>query len=130
MRLVYCKLCRFADTFQDHGRTLVGLFDDIKPSGYPAQSPPLTVSLEIECEAAEAGRPMELEVVFIDEDGSALMNCKAQGTCPEPKLGFPGRMPLNIPFGQGMTVIPKSGAYRFDVLVNGVHLGHERLLFL
>jgi hypothetical protein len=58
------------------------------------------------------------------------MNYKAQGNCPEPKLGMPGRMLLNISFTQGMTVIPKSGTYRFEVLVNGVHLGHERLLFL
>lgn len=130
MRLVYCKLCRFADVFQEHGLTLVGLFDDVTPSSYPAQSPPLTVSLEIEFEADEAGRPLELEVVFIDEDGTALMNCKAHGTCPEPKFGFPGRMPLNIPFAQGMSIIQKSGAYRFDILVNGVHLGNERLIFL
>jgi hypothetical protein len=129
-RLVYCKLCRSADTFQNHGRTLIGLFDDIKASGYPAHSPPLTVSLEIECEAVESGRSMDIEIVFIDQNGAALMTCRTDATCPEPKLGLPGRISLSVPFEFGMAIIPNSGIYRFDILVNGVHLGNERLLFL
>lgn len=108
----------------------MGLFDNVVSSGYPCPSPPLTVSLEIECEVAEAGRPMQMEIVFIDEDGGILMNVGTAGTCPDPLGGMPGRLALNIPFEGGMMVIPKAGAYRFDVLVNGGHLGHERLLFL
>lgn len=130
MRLVYCKLCRFADEFVGHGKTLVGLFDHITASGYPCPSPPLTVSLEIECEVAEAGRPMQIELVFIDEDGATLVNVGTTGNCPQPLGGWPGRMQLNIPFEGAMMTIPKAGTYRFDVLVNGVHLGFERLLFL
>lgn len=108
----------------------MGLFDNITASGYPCPSPPLTVSLEIECEVAEAGRPMQIELVLIDEDGGTLVNVGATANCPQPLGGWPGRMQLNIPFDGGIVSISKAGAYRFDVLVNGVHLGFERLLFL
>lgn len=88
------------------------------------------MSLEIECEVAEAGRPMQIELVFIDQDGGTLMKVATSGHCPPALGGWPGRIQLNIPFEGGMMTIPKAGPYRFDVLVNGVHLGYERLLFL
>lgn len=105
------------------------MFDNVGCQSFPAPFPALTVSLEIECEVVEAGKPLSIEVVFIDEDGATFINSTMAKVCPDPVRGAPGRLTVDLELEGGRFAIPKAGMYRFDVLANGVHLGHERLLF-
>lgn len=129
MKLVFCKLVQHTDELVGGRRLLLGMFDNITVSSYPCPCPPLTLVLEVEGEPVEAGRPLTVEVIFIDDDGHEYMKAEIQGTCPHAVDGLPGRQFFEVPFQGGLTQIPKAGRYRFDIVANGNHIGGERLIF-
>jgi hypothetical protein len=90
----------------------------------------MTFASEIEYEPSESGRTAKVDVVLINQDGSRLMTATLDVDLHPPVDAFEGRQWVKLPFGLGEpTIIEGPGRYRFDVLVDGHIVGHERLIF-
>lgn len=118
MRLALCRICEHADQLASSGNpVLIGLFNHMHTSGFPARLERCYLAIELETDPGEAHREFDLLVRLIDEDGRALTE---QGGRFQVGDGMPARtmrtfFAMPLPWDDRF-VFPAPGRYRFDVI--------------
>lgn len=125
MRLLLSKFCEYACKQENGRHTMVGLFDDIRVPSLPLEHPPFYLCLQLELEALETGRDLNLEAVFSDEDGRELFRTQVNG--PIPREAGPGQVKVFVQVGIAPMQLERPGVYRLDVFAEGRKLGEERV---
>lgn len=126
MRVTLAKFCDYACHVDGGKATLIGMFDTIGGSAFPLVHPTFFICVELEFQPVEGGRPVEIKLVLIDEDGKELFG--VQGAFDAPR-GNARPATLMQAFRLDNMTFPKAGSYRLDILGNGEPLG-ESLLYL
>lgn len=126
MRVTLLKLCEYALMGANGRLSVIGMFDNIRSDRFPFEHPPFFVVVELELEAHEKHGELALELVFIDEDGRALLNLPSP---PHrlPENETPGPMRLKTMTAIGSVRFETPGSYRLDLIVKGEKLGEERV---
>ena len=125
MKVLLAKFCDYACHVDGGKGTLIGMFDTIGGKEYPLTHPTFYVCIELEFEPIEAGRPAELRLVLIDEDGKELMG--VQGKFPVPRSTGPKPATMFQTFRVDRLKFPRPGHYRLDILYNGEPVGEAKL---
>ena len=99
---------------------ILGVFDRISTSGFPAQHPHISLVLRLAATMKEAGEHA-VEIVLKDPDGGEMMRMNGEiQVGPGPALaGGQVRIPQVINIER--LVFPKAGRYNFDIGVDGEH---------
>jgi hypothetical protein len=97
---------------------ILGSFDTIGATKFPARHPEMQLVLRMEASPAEIGMDKKLEMQLRDEDGAKISGFNADFKVPEPSK--PGE-PVNIQMITriGDVVFPKAGRYAIWILING-----------
>jgi hypothetical protein len=126
MRVTVAKFCDYACHVDGGKSTLIGMFDTIGGAEFPLTHPTFFICVELEFQPIEGGRPVEIKLVLIDEDGKELFG--VQGNFEAPK-GNARPATMMQAFRIDNMSFPKAGAYRLDIMGNGQPIG-ESLLYL
>ncbi|MDQ2985333.1 MAG: hypothetical protein M3R13_01265 [Armatimonadota bacterium] len=126
MRVTLAKFCDYACHVDGGKATLIGMFDTIGGNAFPLVHPTFFICVELEFQPLEGGRPVEIKLVLIDEDGKELFG--VQGAFDAPR-GNARPATLMQAFRIDNMSFPKAGSYRLDILGDGQPLG-EALLYL
>jgi hypothetical protein len=99
---------------------ILGVFDRIGSSSFPARHPRLSLVLRFTAGIQEAGRH-HVDIYLRDEDGEEVVHLDGDMQLP-PGSGGPGR-PIRVPHVLDIDglVFPRPGRYSFDVRVDGTH---------
>ena len=118
MTIQVAVLCDAAAEYQGK-LSLLGTFNTIYASQFPAAHPQCSVALRIVFEKAEEGKH-HVRMSFIDEDGRPIMpalDLPFDVTFPEESLFFIRNFILNIQ----QLRFEKAGSYSIDIAVDGRH---------
>ena len=126
MRVTVAKFCDYACHVDGGKSTLIGMFDTIGGAQFPLTHPTFFICVELEFQPIEGGRPVEIKLVLIDEDGKEMFG--VQGNFEAPK-GNARPATMMQAFRIDNMNFPKAGTYRLDIMGNGQPIG-ESLLYL
>lgn len=106
-----------ANVSQDGKLNVLGRFRAVYAATLPARHPSMTLVVELEASAFEAGTEKQIEVVLSDPDGRELSRLSAKATLPVPAT--PGDLrPLMILDFRDLT-FDKAGGYSFTTIIDG-----------
>ena len=125
MRLLLSKFCEYACKLENGRHSMVGIFDDIRVPEIPIDHPPFFLCLQLEYEAMETGRDLQLEAVFVDEDGAEIFRTSVEG--PIPREPGPGTVKVFVQIGIQPFRFERAGTYRLDVFAENRKIGEERV---
>jgi hypothetical protein len=82
------------------------------------------LAMRIMLHRTEVGRPHKIEVILAGEDGEMI--AKVEADFQVPPEGLAGLKPneevtVNVPLSLQGLLVPREGAYAFDVLIDGTH---------
>jgi len=99
---------------------ILGVFDRISTSGFPAQHPHVSLVLRLSAALTEAGEH-SVEILLRDPDGEEMMRMNGEiQVGPGPAMaGGQVRIPQVINIER--LVFPKEGRYAFDIALDGEH---------
>jgi hypothetical protein len=125
MRVLLSKFCEYACKLENGRHNMIGIFDDVRVPSFPVDHPGFFLCVQLEFERTEAGRPMQIETLLMDEDGKQLFKAEMSGTIPQSQ-GV-GAVKMFVQIGVPAMRFERAGDYRLDVLFNGQSVGEERL---
>ena len=96
---------------------MLGVFDKIWASSFPATHRRLALILRLEFHSSEAGQTKEIEIVFVNADGKRLSGRKGQFVVGE--LGGLLRAHDDQIIEIENLPLPAAGDYEFQILVGG-----------
>lgn len=118
---------------ENHGKLYItgGGIDTLFANAVPVRHPSLGIAFRLTLSPAELGRPHQLEILLVNEDGGRLANVTAKiqvDRPPQGTAGWPVTVPLAINFVQ--VEFPVFGAYQFELMVNNssIHSIHFRVV--
>jgi hypothetical protein len=126
MRVTVAKFCDYACHVDGGKATLIGMFDTIGGAAFPLVHPTFFICVELEFQPIEGGKPVEIKLVLIDEDGKEMFG--VQGNFEAPR-GQARPATMMQAFRIDNMSFPKAGAYRLDIMGGGEPIG-EALLYL
>ena len=95
---------------------VLGLFDTIFASSFPARHPALTLVLRFECNASEFGKVKEMTIGLHTADGEKLFEIQGNMAIPTPKSPL---YHAQVIFELKDLVFPKEGDYAFYINIGG-----------
>jgi hypothetical protein len=105
-----------ANTNENGKLNVLGLFDAISATSFPARHSSLVLVLRFECNASEFGHVKEMTIGLLTEDGKKLMEIKGEIEIPTPTG------PLHqtqLIFELRDIVFPEAGDYVFHINIGG-----------
>ena len=96
---------------------VLGVFDRISASAFPAVHGAMALIVQFECGPAEWETTKKVEVKLLDEDAHLIFGLASDLDVPRGETGRPVQI-ANVINLNGVR-FEKPGQYRFDVLVNG-----------
>jgi hypothetical protein len=84
----------------------------------------IALALRIMLHRTEVGRLHNMEIVLAGEDGQTIVKVDAQFQVPPEALTSVKaneEVTVNLPLGMQGLVVPRAGAYAFDILIDGTH---------
>jgi hypothetical protein len=123
VRIDTALLCDAVTVRENLLHILGGGINRIIRSEFPA---PLgaALALRIMLHRTEVGRMHELQVILAGEDGQEIARVQAQFQVPpEALVNFhPNEeVNVNLPLSLHQLLVPRDGAYAFDLLIDGTH---------
>ena len=118
MEVTLALLCDAANTTAEGKLNILGTFDHISASEFPAVHPAMALVLRLSASPAEVGSSRELSIRVLDADGGQLGEITGQvniGESLTPGAGSQCQLIFNLP----NTSFPLPGRYAFHVLVSG-----------
>jgi len=108
-------ICDYANVSSEGKLNVMGIFDRIRASAFPAVHPLMQLVLVFSASAAEKGRDKQIQVRLLDEDGESLMDVGGHVTVPD----TPGpTVQLQHIYALQMLQFNGPGSYAFHVLIN------------
>ena len=118
MEIVLALLADAANRSEEGKLNVLGAFNNIRASKFPARHPQMQLVLGMDASPAEVGMKKKLEVQMLNEDGEKVGGMEGEITIPPPaKSGERVHMQLTLQLID--TVFPKEGRYQVVVLVDG-----------
>jgi hypothetical protein len=99
---------------------ILGIFDRISATGFPAPHPHLSLVLRFMASMQEAGAH-EVEIVLRDPDGGEMLKMDGEIQVPPGSLATGGQVRVPQVVNIERMVFPKAGRYAFDIAVDGEH---------
>jgi|SRR5215212_5118170 len=116
MNVPIALLADYANVSSDGKLNVMGVFDRIWSSSFPAVHLQMQLVLRLSVTAAERGQTKRIEIVLMDADGIVINRLNGE-------IAIPEDAPLQAAFNQIITIqtqpFPHPGDYRFTILVNG-----------
>jgi len=107
-----------ANMSQEGKLNILGTFNHINATTFPARHPEMQLVVRMEASPAEAGMQKKLEVKVLDMDGKQIGSYQGEFEVPSPAK--PGeRVHMQMIMRLVDTVFPEHGRYVFHVLIDG-----------
>jgi hypothetical protein len=111
-------VCDYANYSADGKLNIIGVFQEVRPPGYPTVVPILYVVTSFSASPAEANTDKEVSVVLLGADGGEMG--RTVQTVTIQSSGQPGiRSIVNLIVMMPMLQFTTAGDYSFSVLVDG-----------
>ena len=99
---------------------ILGVFDRISASGFPAPHPHLSLVLRFTASMNEAGTHA-VKILLSDPDGKEMMRLNGEIQIGPGPMDSGGQVRVPQVVNIERLVFPKAGRYRFDISVDGTH---------
>jgi len=99
---------------------ILGIFDRISTSGFPAQHPHISLVLRFTASMKEAGTH-SVEILLSDPEGKEVLRLNGEIKVGPGPLGSGGRVAVPQVINMERVVFPRPGRYAFDVSLDGAH---------
>lgn len=128
MELDYKALCDYASLSIDGKINILGIFQELNPSGFPCVVPNVFIVVSFKASPAEYEMEKSVKLVLVDPDGKQLLAAQGE-TIKIPRPRSPGsESRVNQIFGLQGIVVGRHGPYSFEILVDNDTKGHIALL--
>lgn len=121
MQITFAHLCDYASVSLDGKLSVMGIFSQINGQQIPLTHPQAYLAFQIDLNYAEIGRPLEIEIQIVDQDGKSLFGAKGSAAFqpggPAPKPGKNGQIGQIIAFNN--LTFASAGTYDINVFLNG-----------
>ena len=115
MDVTFAELADGANVTQDGKLNILGIFNALGASQFPAAHPQMFLVMRFEATRAEEGKTKKIEIQLADGDGGKLFTVGANLVVP---TGTPGSaIRMNHILGMNGVQFPRPGDYVFNVLV-------------
>jgi len=115
MDVTFAVLADGANVTQDGKLNILGIFNALGASQFPAVHPQMFLVMRFEATRAEEGKTKKIEIQLADGDGGKLFTVGANLVVP---TGTPGSaIRMNHILGMNGVQFPRPGDYVFNVLV-------------
>lgn len=122
MKIPMGLLADEANVSQEGKLNVLGIFDRIAATAFPTVHPRMVYAFRVQSDYPDSGRPFQVRVRLIDEDGGVLFEANGEIVAPEVA---PGEFSTaNQVFTLIGTRFPRAGSYKFVVNV-GETISHE-----
>lgn len=115
MKIPMAFLADEANVSQEGKLNVLGIFDRIAAPSFPTLHPRMVFAFRVQAEYADAGRPFEVRVRLMDEDGGIVF--EANGEITPPRLEPGGFSTANQVFTLVGIQFTQPGMYKFVVNV-------------
>jgi hypothetical protein len=99
---------------------ILGIFDRISTSGFPAQHPHIALVLRFTASAKESGTH-SVVIRLSDPEGQEVLSLNGEITVPSGPVGGGGRMAVPQIVNMERIVFPRPGRYAFDISLDDEH---------
>lgn len=118
MDVTLAVACDYANVSEDGKLNILGVFQEINPTGFPAGVAQMYLVVSFEAGVAEFGTQKDIRIALLEADGSEVMSM--EGPMPVHQPTRPGSSAyinqiLNL---QGLA-FPGPGDYAFHIVVGG-----------
>lgn len=117
MRVRLAVLADYYNVTQEGKLNILGVFDVIYASQFPAQHPEMQFVMRLEADISERKQQKDMQVRLINERGDKILEMNGRITVSDAN---PGDLLL---FNQVLTIrnviFPTAGAYQFDIDLDG-----------
>lgn len=111
-------LAEYASVSTDAKLNVLGIFDQLSVSTFPAGLPIFYVVVSLTAGPAEFGTEKRIAIVLNGEDGAELLRSEQTAIVPRPtRAGI--RSTLNVVNGFAALGFPRAGTYQFSAVVDG-----------
>ena len=118
MRLTTALLADYANVSREGKLNVLGLFDSIYASAFPAKHLQMQLVMRFEVPVYDLGKESDLEIRLVDGDGKDILRIggkfKVSGQKPAP--GEPLHSDEILPLNN--VIFPKPGKYQFVISIN------------
>lgn len=121
MNLTLGLIADYANVSREGKLNILGIFNIIWASKFPAVHPSMHLVVRFEAHSAEAGESRAVKIRLVDADGNHLFDFGGPITIPKGQAGNPIVMDHIIALNQ--VTFPKPGTYEFSILVDNDHKG-------
>ena len=117
MKVTLALLADAANVSKEGKLNILGTFDNINASKFPARHPEMQLVLRLEASPAEANTKKRLELKVMDADGKQVGGANAEISVPPAQTGRYISMQAIMRITDA--VFPKPGDYVYAVLIDG-----------
>lgn len=116
MRLLLFVAADCANITADSKLNIMGVFNEIRASQFPARHPSIHLVVKLAAELGEYGQKRDLKVQLHAPDGETILSVAGQIDVPKPAGGT--RAEVNAIFNIRDVVFPQPGPHQFVVVVD------------
>jgi hypothetical protein len=115
MDVTLAMIADYANVTADGKLNVMGIFDRIRASAFPAVHPLMQLVVVFTASPAEKGLEKSIQVRLLDEDGQSMMDLGGRVTVPD---GPGPGVQLQHIYALQMLQFQRAGTYAFHILVN------------
>jgi hypothetical protein len=125
MKVILFLAADYANISREGKLNVMGIFNDIFASTFPARHSSMHLVAKLEAELGEYGNARDFSVKLLDADGNQIFDLSGQFQVPP---GGHGKKPeVNLILELKDLIFPKEGWYTFVLLVDKDHKGEFSL---
>ena len=115
----------YVNTTPEGKLNVLGIFNRIFSDKFPTTHPQLYVVIQVRVKPTEQGRPFNMELLLMDQDGKRIFSASGQGNVPKLDPVGDGES-VTLMALAGLT-FDKPGDYAFCLTINGEERGRREL---
>jgi hypothetical protein len=118
MKVILAAVADYGSVSIDNKLNILGVFQEINASVFPAMTAPIYLVLSLEAEPEEYGRQLPIRVALLGDSGNGDELLVAEGLAQVPQPRHPGdRVFSNQVIGWSGVTFERPGNYRFSVSI-------------
>lgn len=117
MQLEMAVLADYANATKEGKLNIMGIFNEMRATSFPVAQPTMHLVLRFSAHRSEFGRPQQILVRLVDEDGRGeLFRLDGEVTVSEANVTSPAFFDQSLRMNN--IVFPRAGTYSFEILIN------------